>query len=74
MLYLFISVAYTFVNVLLTIILLWKSRGTQIVRFYSFCVGCLVTFGLTSYWLQLELTGSTRWVLSTLSTFLFSVI
>ncbi|MBI3195348.1 MAG: PAS domain S-box protein [Ignavibacteriae bacterium] len=46
MLYYYVSIAYTIINLLLAGIIVVKSPKNLLNRFYAFCVGCLVVYGL----------------------------
>ncbi|MBI5214865.1 MAG: PAS domain S-box protein [Ignavibacteriae bacterium] len=46
MLYYYVSIAYTIINLLLAGIIVVKSPKNLLNRFYAFCVGCLIVYGL----------------------------
>jgi two-component system, cell cycle sensor histidine kinase and response regulator CckA len=46
-----ISVAYTFTNAILALVILYKSRKSILTQFYTFCMGCLIMLGVAAYML-----------------------
>jgi PAS domain S-box-containing protein len=73
MLYLIISVAYAFVNLLVASTVFLKSRGNFVSRFYGFCVVFLVSFGFLGYLLSQSIDPSLRRIAEWVVDFQFSL-
>ena len=73
LLYFYVSIGYSFVNLLLALIILVRSRRNVLSKFYAFCVYSLVTVGLTGYLLGNPIVGIPLGFLQAVNAFLYSL-
>ncbi|HET6272915.1 MAG TPA: PAS domain S-box protein [Bacteroidota bacterium] len=73
MTYVYVSLAYMIVNLLLAFIILVKSRRNVLSQFYVFCVSALVCLGITGYMLGHRISGLSPTILEQISAFLYSL-
>ncbi len=73
MIYFQISVAYTIINSIIALIILFSIRRSFISQFYFLCVVLLVTFGLVSFSLEYEFLINYTEILQRVIVFLYSL-
>lgn len=73
MLYFYVSLGYSVVNLILALIVLAKSRRNVLGQFYAFCVFALLALGATAYLLAHPFPGAPVGILSIVSAFLYSL-
>ncbi|MGD8777856.1 MAG: PAS domain-containing sensor histidine kinase [Ignavibacteria bacterium] len=73
MLYYQISVAYTIINFIIALVILFSVRRSFISQFYFLCVLFLVVFGLISFSLDYNFTENYHGVLERIIVFLYSL-
>jgi PAS domain S-box-containing protein len=73
MLYIWVSSAYSIVNLCLALIILARSRQNVLSRFYGFCVFALLALGVASYMLGHPTTPGMATFLRFTTAFLYSV-
>ena len=74
MLYYYVSIAYTFTNLVLALTIYLKGRRSLINQFYIFCVGSLSAMGFSAYLLTLPQLQPLEFALVSLLLFLFSLL
>src|SRR5215510_10132125 len=73
MLYFYVSVTYTIVNIVLAMILVLTSRQHVVRKFYAFCVYALSCVGVTGHLLGHPIPGVHAEITEKVNAFLYSV-
>jgi hypothetical protein len=68
-----ISIIYTVINVLMAVILFFKSRRSLVNQFYVFCVMSLATIGVLAFWITEPISSTWRTIFEDTIVFLFSL-
>jgi two-component system, cell cycle sensor histidine kinase and response regulator CckA len=75
MLYYYIPVAYTLINLLIAAVILLKLKSNLLIsRFYAFCIACLTLLVVIGYLLQQPLDNGLRFSLGAIEVFLYSML
>lgn len=73
MLKLYVCLAYTIINLMLALIIFFKSRRNLLSKSYLLCVSCLIAIGIAGYFLNAQVDHATRQVLDQVVSLLFSL-
>ncbi len=73
MLYKYVSIGYAATNLLLALIIYFKSKHSLIIKFYLFLVATLVAFGMSGYLSTLVLSQTTAGIISAAGAFIFAL-